>query len=199
MSQGAKFKELEETGETLVSLINSSDDYGLKHVRQEQQALLDKHKDTKKFLTEILEDMAQAEESASQRLLDMEEQKKQRQRELEDVEELLRQNTAKSQMTDSELQFLQRELETLRNAEQDLQNLQDEVDEETTEIIPSAVYVSQIYYIITKIKWEYDTPPNILKGVHYGAELATPINIDTSLQSPNNVSKQLWDFVSTDW
>lgn len=25
-------------------------------------------------------------------------------------------------------------------------------------------YVAQVYYIITKIKWEYDTPPNILKG-----------------------------------
>lgn len=25
-------------------------------------------------------------------------------------------------------------------------------------------YVAQVYYLITKIKWEYDTPPNILKG-----------------------------------
>ncbi|XP_075888678.1 kinetochore protein Spc24 [Nelusetta ayraudi] len=199
MSQADKFQDLEEAGETLMCFINSSQNDRLRHVAQEQQALFDKHKETKKFLTEILKDVAQAEESAGQRLLDMEEQKKQRQSELEDVEEHLRQCMAKSQMTDSELQFLQRELETLRNAEQDLQTLQDEVDEDTTEIIPSAVYVSQVYYLITKIKWEYDTQPNILKGVHYGAELATPINIDTSLQSPSNVSKQLWDFVSTDW
>lgn len=25
-------------------------------------------------------------------------------------------------------------------------------------------YVAQVYYLITKIKWEYDTPANILKG-----------------------------------
>lgn len=50
--------------------------------------------------------MAQTEESTGQRLLDMEEQKKQRQSELEDVEEQLRQYTAKSQITDSELQYL---------------------------------------------------------------------------------------------
>lgn len=37
------------------------------------------------------------------------------------------------------IRFLHRELETLKNAEQDLQTLQDEVDEDTTEIIPSAM------------------------------------------------------------
>ena len=50
--------------------------------------------------------MAQVEESAGQRLLDMEEQKKQREMELESLEEQLRQCTAKSQITDSELQYL---------------------------------------------------------------------------------------------
>ncbi|KAF0032362.1 hypothetical protein F2P81_014652 [Scophthalmus maximus] len=60
-------------------------------------------------------------------------------------------------------------------------------------------YVAQVYYLITKIKWEYETPPNILKGVHYGTDLATPINIDTTARSRSNVSDQLWGFVSTEW
>lgn len=51
-------------------------------------------------------DVAQTEESVGQGLLDMEEQKKQRESELESVEEQLRQYTAKSQITDSELQYL---------------------------------------------------------------------------------------------
>lgn len=51
-------------------------------------------------------DVAQTEESVGQRLLDMEEQKKKRENELESVEEQLRQYTAKSQITDSELQYL---------------------------------------------------------------------------------------------
>lgn len=127
-------------------------------------------------------DVAQTEESVGQGLLDMEEQKKQRESELESVEEQLRQYTAKSQITDSELQyllhvcvccekspksvnvlyvinesrlalftlsfvsilnspfrFLQRELESLKNTEHELQTLQNEVDEDTTEVIPSAV------------------------------------------------------------
>ncbi|KAG7216167.1 hypothetical protein INR49_029015 [Caranx melampygus] len=137
---------------------------------------------------------AQIEESVGQRLLNMEEEKKQRERELESLEEQLRQCTAKSQMTDSELQFLKGELESLKNTEHELDTLQTEVDEDTTEVIPSAVYMAQLYYVITRIKWEYDTPPNVLKGVHYGADLATPINIDTSARSRNDVSDQLWGF-----
>ncbi|XP_042361732.1 kinetochore protein Spc24 [Plectropomus leopardus] len=199
MAQGHKFQDLEETGKVLVDFINSSQPKILRRVRDEQQALFDQHVETKKILTQILKDVAQTEESTGQRLLDMEEEKQQRERELESLEEQLRQHTAKGQMTDSELQFLQRELDSLRNTEHELETLQSEVDEDTTEVIPSAVYVSQLYYLISKIKWEYDTQPNILRGVHYGADLATPINIDTSARSRNDVSDQLWGFVSTEW
>nr|XP_046271836.1 kinetochore protein Spc24 [Scatophagus argus]XP_046271837.1 kinetochore protein Spc24 [Scatophagus argus] len=199
MAQGHKFQDLEETGEALVAFINSSQPEKLRQVKDEHQALFDQHIETKKIVTQILKDVAQTEESVGQRLLDMEEQKKQRENELQSVEEQLRQYTAKSQITDSELQFLQRELESLRNTEHELQTLQNEVDEDTTEVIPSAVYVAQVYYLITKIKWEYDTQPNTLKGVHYGADLATPINIDTSVRTRSDVSDQLWDFVSTEW
>ncbi|XP_044038376.1 kinetochore protein Spc24 [Siniperca chuatsi] len=199
MAQGHKFQDLEETGEVLVAFINSSQPEKLRRVKDEHQALFDQHVETKKIVTQILKDVAQIEESAGQRLLDMEEEKKQREQELESLHEQLRQCTAKSQTSDSELQFLQRELESLRNTEHELQTLQSEVDEDTTEVIPSAVYVAQVYYLITKIKWEYDTQPNILKGVHYGADLATPINIDTSVQPRSDVSDQLWGFVSTEW
>uniref|UniRef100_A0A3Q3WCL8 Kinetochore protein Spc24 n=1 Tax=Mola mola TaxID=94237 RepID=A0A3Q3WCL8_MOLML len=199
MAQGHKFQDLEETGEAFVAFINSSQPEKLRQVKDEYQALFDQHIETKTFVTQILRDVAQTEECAGQRLLDMEEQKKQRESELERVEEQLKQYTAKSQLTDSELQFLQRELESLRNTEHELHTLQIEVDEDTTEVIPSAVYVAQVYYLITKIKWEYDTQPNILKGVHYGADLVTPINIDTSIRPRTEVSDQLWDFVSTEW
>jgi len=51
-------------------------------------------------------DMAQIEELAGQRLLDMQEEKKGRDVELESLEEQLRQCTARSQITDSEIQYL---------------------------------------------------------------------------------------------
>uniref|UniRef100_A0A3B4UZU9 Kinetochore protein Spc24 n=1 Tax=Seriola dumerili TaxID=41447 RepID=A0A3B4UZU9_SERDU len=193
MAQGHKFQDLEETGEALVALINSSQTEKLRRMKDEHRVLFDQHIETKRILTQILRG------NVGQRLLNMEEEKKQREKELKSLEEQLRQCIAKSQITDSELHFLKGELESLRNTEHELETLQSEVDEDTTEVIPSAVYVAQVYYIITKIKWEYDTPPNILKGVHYGADLATPINIDTSMRSRSDVSDQLWGFVNTDW
>ncbi|XP_029364909.1 kinetochore protein Spc24 [Echeneis naucrates] len=199
MAQGHKFQDLEETGEALVAFINSSQTENLKRMKDEHRVLFDQHIETKRIATEILKEEAQIEESVGQRLLDKEEEKKQKVRELENLAEQLRQCIAKSQITDSELQFLKGELESLRNTEQELETLQSEVDEDTTEVIPSAVYVAQVYYLITKIKWEYDTPPKILKGVHYGSDLATPINIDTSIRSQIDVSDQLWAFVSTEW
>ncbi|XP_060946298.1 kinetochore protein Spc24 [Limanda limanda] len=199
MAKAQKFHDLEEMGETLLEYISSSQSDRLKRLKSGPQALFDQHLATKKIVTQILTEEAQIEESVSQRLLDMEEEKQQRDQELQNLEEQLRQCIAKSQITDSELQFLKGELESVRSTEHQLETLQSEVDEDTTEVIPSAVYVAQVYYHITKIKWEYDAPPNTLKGVHYGADLATPVNIDTSVQSRSNVSDRLWDFVSTKW
>ncbi|TNN58594.1 Kinetochore protein Spc24 [Liparis tanakae] len=164
MAQGDKFQYLEETGEGLVCYINSSQLEKLRLVKDEHHALFDHRIETKKIVTQILKDVAEIEERAGQTLMDMEEEKMRQERELESLGEQLRQATAKSQMTDAELQF-----------------------------------VAQLYYLITKIKWEYDTQPNILKGVHYGADLATPINTDTSTRSRSDVSDQLWGFVSTEW
>lgn len=50
--------------------------------------------------------MGEIEERAGQMLLDMEEEKTRRERELQSLGEQLRQAAAKSQMTDSELQYL---------------------------------------------------------------------------------------------
>lgn len=192
--------ECEEVGEVLFQLINSSKaENELRLLREKQQAFYDRHLETKKIMTQIMNDTVQCEENVSQKLLDLEGIQSQSQRELESLEQELQCYTARSNTVDSELQFLQRELESLRNSEQDLQTLQQEVDDDTTEVIPSAIYVAQLYHKVTKIKWEYDTEPHILRGVHYGADLATPIHMDTSVRSHCAVSDDLWSFVSTEW
>uniref|UniRef100_A0A3B4UZW6 Kinetochore protein Spc24 n=1 Tax=Seriola dumerili TaxID=41447 RepID=A0A3B4UZW6_SERDU len=189
MAQGHKFQDLEETGEALVALINSSQTEKLRRMKDEHRVLFDQHIETKRILTQILREEAQIEESVGQRLLNMEEEKKQREKELKSLEEQLRQCIAKSQITDSELHFLKGELESLRNTEHELETLQSEVDEDTTEVIPSAVFQFEDVLI---------THEHIIR-MHYGADLATPINIDTSMRSRSDVSDQLWGFVNTDW
>uniref|UniRef100_A0A1A8HN38 Kinetochore protein Spc24 n=1 Tax=Nothobranchius korthausae TaxID=1143690 RepID=A0A1A8HN38_9TELE len=199
MAQCKTFQDLEGTGKALIDFFDSSEVEELKQVKLEHQAFFDKHIETRNLVTQILQDMVQTEESVSQKLLDTEEAVKIRAEELENLEEQLSQCTAKSQIADSEIQFLRKELDNLKSTEHELETLQHEVDEDTTEVIPSAVYVAQLYHLITKIKWEYETQPGILKGVHYGPDLATPINIDTSARSRSDVSDRLWSFVSTDW
>ncbi|XP_028310496.1 kinetochore protein Spc24 [Gouania willdenowi] len=199
MAQGHKFQDLEETGEALVGFINSSQLESLSRVKQEHQELFDQQTHTAQTLIHILKDVARIEENVGQTLLDTEKEKKENERQLESLEEQLRRCTAKGQMTDSEIQFLQRELESVRNADHELKTQQNEVDQDTTEIIPSALHVAQLYHKITKIRWEYDTAPNILQAVHYGADLATPISMDSSTQSRADISEQLWGFVSTQW
>uniref|UniRef100_A0A674P524 Kinetochore protein Spc24 n=1 Tax=Takifugu rubripes TaxID=31033 RepID=A0A674P524_TAKRU len=185
MAQGHKFQDLEETGEALVAFINSSQPEKLKQVKKEHQALSERHIETKKIVTQILKGTFL--DSVTSISL---------------VQYMIIQFVYVSFFTRRicySFRFLQGELENLRNAEHEIQTLQSEVDEDTTEVIPSAVYVAQLFYLITKIKWEYDTQPNILKGVHYGEDLATPINIDSSLQDESEISDELWDFISTKW
>lgn len=54
MAQGHKFQDLEETGEVLVSFINSSQPEKLRQVKDEHQNLFDQHVETKKIVTQIL-------------------------------------------------------------------------------------------------------------------------------------------------
>ncbi|XP_029945745.1 kinetochore protein Spc24 [Salarias fasciatus] len=195
MAQRHDFQDLEETAEALVAFINNSQPERLKRVRKEQQALGDCQAESVKTVTQILNDVARVEENMSQMLLDSEQRSNAREEELQSLEEQLRQSRARSQTADSELQLLQRELDHLRSTEAELAALQSEVDEDTTEVIPSSVYVAQLYHVITRIKWEYGSAPGLLEGVHYGADLATPISIDTSTRSRWDVSDQLWGFV----
>ncbi|KAJ7992742.1 hypothetical protein DPEC_G00281820 [Dallia pectoralis] len=200
MTESSGVEVFIETEESMIQLLKSSKAVDkLLMLREKQQCFFDQHLETKKIITQMLNDVVQCEEKVGQKLLDMEVQKSQADGDLDSLEQDLQQCTARSQTMDSELQFLQRELESLRESEQQLQTLQEEVNEDTTEVIPSAIYVAQLYHKVTKIKWEYDVEPHILRGVHYGADLATPININTSMRSRCSVSDELWNFVSTEW
>lgn len=48
--------------------------------------------------------------------------------------------------------------------EEDLQRQERDVDEDNTVTIPSAVYVAQLYHQISKIEWDYECEPGMVKG-----------------------------------
>ncbi|XP_067314929.1 kinetochore protein Spc24 isoform X2 [Pseudorasbora parva] len=202
MSQKEEMQDhdLEKSGEALIDFIKSSKaESALQGAREKLQEFFEHHIKTKKTTTELLNDLVHAEEVVSNKLLHLEQQKSQMVQEMERMEQEVQRSLSKSQILDSEQEFLQKELEKLRDGEQEIQTLQQEVDEDTTEVIPSAIYVAQLYYKVTKIKLEVDPEPHILRGVHYGTDVASPINIDTSTRSPCEVSEDLWSLVNTEW
>ncbi|XP_052635581.1 kinetochore protein Spc24 [Harpia harpyja] len=60
-------------------------------------------------------------------------------------------------------------------------------------------YVTQLYYKISRIDWDYEAEPAQIKGIHYGPDIAQPIDIDGSRHSRCFVSDYLWSLVPTAW
>lgn len=59
---------------------------------------------------------------------------------------------------------LTRELEDLKEVEADLEKQEKEVDEDRKVAIPAAMYVAQLYHRISKIEWDYECEPGMIKG-----------------------------------
>ncbi|XP_041097998.1 kinetochore protein Spc24 [Polyodon spathula] len=190
---------LEEVHGALVSIISNDSAETLRKVADKQRLIWEHFDQTEKTASQLVSELLQAEASVAQKLIDAEEEKNRGLRELERLEEELLEAASRNHKLTQEVDFLQKELEALKETEKEMQRLQEEIDEDTTVVIPSAVYKAQLYHKVTKIKWDYGAEPHILRGVHYGADIATPINIDTSQQSETFISNYLWSLVSTEW
>ncbi|XP_057395697.1 kinetochore protein Spc24 [Balaenoptera acutorostrata] len=94
---------------------------------------------------------------------------------------------------------LSQELEELKEIEADLERQEREVDEDTTVTIPSAVYVAQLYRRISKIEWDYECEPGMIKGIHHGPSVAQPIHLESTQLSKKFISDYLWSLVDTEW
>ncbi|NXV84830.1 SPC24 protein, partial [Calonectris borealis] len=90
---------------------------------------------------------------------------------------------------------LRRELEELREESRRLE----EDTEQEEDAVPSAAYVTQLYYKISRIDWDYEAEPAQIKGIHYGPDIAQPIDMDGSRHSRCFVSDYLWSLVPTAW
>ncbi|XP_077590968.1 kinetochore protein Spc24 [Stigmatopora nigra] len=188
--------QFQETLDTLVSICESQPEK-LNRVSRLQRGFFDQHEQTAETVTQIIKDMAEKEENLAQNLADLE--AKNNPNELETLEEELRLCKIKNETLDSELDHLQKELDRLTVQDEQLTAMESEIEKDTTEVIPSALHVVKLYQLITKIKFEYDTQSPVLKGVHYGQNLVTPINIDTAEKSRREIADELWSLVSSEW
>ncbi|CAJ0955195.1 unnamed protein product, partial [Ranitomeya imitator] len=94
--------------------------------------------------------------------------------------------------TESEITFLQKELEEVKLLEDEIAEVERETQEDTTVIIPSALYLAKLFHSVTKIDWDYNCDSTLIKGIHYGGEIAQPIIIDSSQHLKIFICDYLW-------
>lgn len=196
----AAFRDMEELCQGLLSLL------GANHAEAQQRRLLGRHGQMMERMLETqdgaeqqLREILEAEKDVAQSLLDAKEQAQQGSAALQQIEaELQKAGEEDAQLKASLLQ-LSRELEDLKEIEANLGKQEKEVDEDTTVTIPAATYVAQLYHRISKIEWDYECEPGMIKGIHHGPRVAQPVHLDSTQLSKKFISDYLWSLVDTEW
>uniref|UniRef100_A0A2K6M9Z1 Kinetochore protein Spc24 n=1 Tax=Rhinopithecus bieti TaxID=61621 RepID=A0A2K6M9Z1_RHIBE len=198
----AAFRDIEEVSQGLLSLL------GANRAEAQQRRLLGRHEQVVERLLETqdgaeqqLREILTMEKEVAQSLLNAKEQVHQGGVELQQLEAGLQEAGEEDTHLKASLlyPFLLGELEELKEIEADLERQEKEVDEDTTVTIPSAVYVAQLYHQISKIEWDYECEPGMIKGIHHGPSVAQPIHLDNTQLSRKFVSDYLWSLVDTEW
>ncbi|XP_062968811.1 kinetochore protein Spc24 isoform X1 [Cynocephalus volans] len=196
----AAFRDLEELSRGLLSLL------GANRAEGQRRRLLGRHEQVVERLLETqdeagqrLQEILDMEKEVAQSLLDNNKQAHQGGTELQQLEAELQKASEEDARVKAKLLQLTRELEELKEIEADLERQEREVDEDTTVKIPSAVYVAQLYHQISKIEWDYECEPGVIKGIHHGPSIAQPIHLDSTQLSRKFISDHLWSLVDTEW
>nr|XP_037841243.1 kinetochore protein Spc24 isoform X1 [Chlorocebus sabaeus] len=207
----AAFRDIEEVSQGLLSLL------GANRAEAQQRRLLGRHEQVVERLLETQDGAEQQlrdprepaslhpaeiltmEKEVAQNLLNAKEQVHQGGVELQQLEAGLQEAGEEDAHLKASLLQLTRELEELKEIEADLERQEKEVDEDTTVTIPSAVYVAQLYHQISKIEWDYECEPGMIKGIHHGPSVAQPIHLDSTQLSRKFISDYLWSLVDTEW
>uniref|UniRef100_A0A8I5TAU8 Kinetochore protein Spc24 n=2 Tax=Pongo abelii TaxID=9601 RepID=A0A8I5TAU8_PONAB len=196
----AAFRDIEEVSQGLLSLL------GANRAEAQQRRLLGRHEQVVERLLETqdgaekqLREILIMEKEVAQSLLNAKEQVHQGGVELQQLEAGLQEAGEEDTRLKASLLQLTRELEELKEIEADLERQEKEVDEDTTITIPSAVYVAQLYHQVSKIEWDYECEPGMIKGIHHGPSVAQPIHLDSTQLSRKFISDYLWSLVDTEW
>ncbi|XP_054572845.1 kinetochore protein Spc24 isoform X1 [Eptesicus fuscus] len=200
----AAFRDMEELCQGLLSLL------GANHAAAQQRRLLGRYGKMVERLLETqdgaeqqLREILKAETDVAQSLLDAKEQACQGGAELQQIEAKLQKASEQDTHLKASLLYpfllLTRELEDLKEVEADLEKQEKEVDDDTTVTIPAAMYVAQLYHRISKIEWDYECEPGMIKGIHRGPSVAQPIHLDSTQLSKKFISDYLWSLVDTEW
>ncbi|KAG9488484.1 kinetochore protein Spc24 [Eleutherodactylus coqui] len=164
-----------------------------------QEAMIDSLVETESQTSELIRDFLSVEENVAQTLLETEEVKQKTSSKLQKIEQELQAAQDENACLESSIQFLQKELEEVKLLEEEIAEVERESQEDTTVVIPSALYMAKLFHSVTKIDWDYSCDSTLIKGIHYGGDIAQPISIDSTQHSKIFICDYLWSLLSTDW
>ncbi|XP_004595564.1 kinetochore protein Spc24 [Ochotona princeps] len=196
----AAFRDIEEVSQGLLSLLGANRAAALqRRLLGRHEQLLDRLLEKQEAGEQQVREILAAEQKVAQSLLDAKERTHQGGTELQQLEAELHRAAAEDGQLQADLLQLSQQLQELRELEAELHRQEQEVDEDTTVAIPSAVYVAQLYRQSSKIEWDYECEPGVVKGIHYGPSVAQPIHLDSTQLSKKFISDYLWGLVDTSW
>ncbi|XP_033029651.1 kinetochore protein Spc24 [Lacerta agilis] len=183
------------TKELLEMMTRANGTEMLKQSLVKEEQMLTKLRDTQKSTAQLLKDLMAEEEKIAQKLCSREQQLNANLQKLQKIEDELLQANEKAAELRTNTNDLRKELEALKE-----EIRQKEKNAENDAIVSkSAMYIVQLYYQICRIDWDYSCEPTIVKGLHYGPDIAQPINLDSSQHSRSFICNYLWNLVSTAW
>ncbi|XP_064416955.1 kinetochore protein Spc24 [Latimeria chalumnae] len=190
----------EDVTKQVMGLLSSCHPASTLKKESERKAMMTDHLiNTEQTVGQLITELVKVEEGLAQKLIHIEEERQIKLHEYQKAERELLQASETNAHLKSELQFLQKDLEDLKEMQEETARIEKEVAEDTTVVIPSAAYLAQLYYKVAKIIWDYSCDATQIKGIHYGPEVAHPIDIDSTQHSKPFICDYLWSLVSTDW
>ncbi|XP_040842135.1 kinetochore protein Spc24 [Ochotona curzoniae] len=196
----AAFRDMEEVSQGLLSLLGANRAAALqRRLLGRHEQLLDRLLEKQEAGEQQVRDILAVEKEVAQSLLDAKERTHQGGAELQQLEAELHRAAAEDGQLQADLLQLSQQLQELQELEAELRRQEQEVDEDRTVAIPSAVYVAQLYRQSSKIEWDYECEPGVIKGIHYGPSVAQPIHLNSAQLSKKFICDYLWGLVDTAW
>ncbi|XP_063302002.1 kinetochore protein Spc24 [Pelobates fuscus] len=190
---------LEVSREIVKVMVSDTAAGALKKSLDRQEAMIDSLLDTETKASQLIRALMSVEEQVAHTLLDTEEEKQKTLTKLQKIEKELRDACEKNASMETNYKFLKKDMDDLKEMEEEIAYLDKESNEDTTVIIPSALYLAKLFHNVTKIDWDYNCDSTLIKGIHYGGEIAQPISIDSTQHSRIFICDYLWSLLSTDW
>uniref|UniRef100_A0A673FKG7 Uncharacterized protein n=1 Tax=Sinocyclocheilus rhinocerous TaxID=307959 RepID=A0A673FKG7_9TELE len=194
MSQndGTHKDDLEKSGEALI-------------IEEDLQDLFDYNIKTEKTTTKLLNDLVHAEEVVGQQILDLEQLRSQMAQEIESLKQEVQRRRSESQILSSKLKYPSSTMFPLRPEPEPTLIIiiarpstctRQSFGSPTLHIILWALYVTQLYFKVTKVKLEVYTEPHILRG---GNPDTFTVEDDDNITVSCSKLDDLWSLVNTEW